>query len=100
MKKVPLLLMLLCAASLLAAPVTKKTARKEKTVAPRDYANTLATLQTDMGDITVKFFYDKAPHHVQNFVLDLPRQSVFGLRRGRLRHGCRRQDRGGSARRE
>ena len=35
---------------------------------PRDYANTLATLQTDMGDITLKFFYDKAPHHVQNFV--------------------------------
>ena len=35
---------------------------------PRDYANTLATLQTDMGDITIKFFYDKAPHHVQNFV--------------------------------
>jgi peptidyl-prolyl cis-trans isomerase B (cyclophilin B) len=67
-KKVPLILMLLCAASLLAAPVTKKTARKEKPVAPRDYANTLATLQTDMGDITVKFFYDKAPHHVQNFV--------------------------------
>jgi peptidyl-prolyl cis-trans isomerase B (cyclophilin B) len=68
-KKVPLILMLLCAASVLAAPAAKKkTARKEKSVAPRDYANTLATLQTDMGDITVKFFYDKAPHHVQNFV--------------------------------
>ncbi|HEY7114452.1 MAG TPA: peptidylprolyl isomerase [Thermoanaerobaculia bacterium] len=35
---------------------------------PRDYANTLATLQTDMGDITIKFFYDKAPNHVKNFV--------------------------------
>src|SRR5207245_2378154 len=35
---------------------------------PRDYANTLATLQTDMGDITIKFFYDKAPRHVTNFV--------------------------------
>jgi cyclophilin family peptidyl-prolyl cis-trans isomerase len=34
----------------------------------RDYANTLATLQTDTGDITLKFYYDKAPHHVQNFV--------------------------------
>ena len=32
---------------------------------PRDYANTLATLQTDMGDITIKFFYDKAPKHVR-----------------------------------
>ncbi len=69
MKKAPLILLLLCAASVLAAPAAKKkTARKEKTVAPRDYANTLATLQTDMGDITVKFFFDKAPHHVQNFV--------------------------------
>jgi peptidyl-prolyl cis-trans isomerase B (cyclophilin B) len=63
--------MLLCAVSLLAAtPATKKTpARKDKKVAaPRDYANTLATLQTDMGDITIKFFFDKAPRHVQNFV--------------------------------
>jgi peptidyl-prolyl cis-trans isomerase B (cyclophilin B) len=69
-KKVSLVLMLLCAVPLLAAPAAKKkTARKEKKVAtPRDYANTLATLQTDLGDITLKFFYDKAPHHVQNFV--------------------------------
>ncbi|MGH9368471.1 MAG: peptidylprolyl isomerase [Thermoanaerobaculia bacterium] len=36
--------------------------------APRDYANTLATLQTDQGDITIKFLYDKAPRHVENFV--------------------------------
>ncbi|MFN2384995.1 MAG: peptidylprolyl isomerase [Thermoanaerobaculia bacterium] len=28
----------------------------------------MATLQTDMGDITLKFFYDKAPKHVENFV--------------------------------
>ncbi len=72
MKKVALVLMLLCAVPMLAtaAPAAKKkTARKEKKVAtPRDYANTLATLQTDKGDITIKFFYDKAPHHVQNFV--------------------------------
>jgi len=70
-KKIALVLTLLCAAPLLAAPVAqrKKPSKKEKSVtSPRDYANTLATLQTDMGDITVKFFYDKAPHHVQNFV--------------------------------
>ncbi|HEV2064397.1 MAG TPA: peptidylprolyl isomerase [Thermoanaerobaculia bacterium] len=36
--------------------------------APRDYANTLATLQTEQGDITIKFLYDKAPNHVKNFV--------------------------------
>jgi len=71
-KKVVLALMLLCAVPLLAATAAqkKKPSKKEKAVAtsPRDYANTLATLQTDMGDITLKFYYDKAPHHVQNFV--------------------------------
>jgi len=70
-KRVFLVLTLLCAVPLLAAPApAKKTAGKEKkkVASPRDYANTLATLQTDMGDITMKFFYDKAPHHVQNFV--------------------------------
>ena len=72
MKKTALVLTLLCAVPLLAATAAqkKKTSKKEKAVAtsPRDYANTLATLQTDMGDITLKFYYDKAPHHVQNFV--------------------------------
>jgi cyclophilin family peptidyl-prolyl cis-trans isomerase len=71
-KKVALVLTLLCAVPLLAATAAqkKKPSKKEKAVAtsPRDYANTLATLQTDMGDITLKFYYDKAPHHVQNFV--------------------------------
>jgi peptidyl-prolyl cis-trans isomerase B (cyclophilin B) len=75
-KKFFLLMTLLCAVALLAlpaaqaAPAAKKSAGKEKkkVATPRDYANTLATLQTDMGDITMKFFYDKAPHHVQNFV--------------------------------
>jgi peptidyl-prolyl cis-trans isomerase B (cyclophilin B) len=39
-----------------------------KKVAARDYANTIAVLQTDMGDITLKFYYDKAPKHVENFI--------------------------------
>ena len=69
MKRSFLILMLLCAVPLLAAPAArKKTSGKEKKVAARDYANTLATLQTDLGDITIKFFYDKAPNHVTNFV--------------------------------
>jgi peptidyl-prolyl cis-trans isomerase B (cyclophilin B) len=70
-KRVFPVLMLLCAVPLFAAPAAaKKTAGKEKkkVTSPRDYANTLATLQTDMGDITIKFLYDKAPRHVQNFV--------------------------------
>lgn len=40
----------------------------KKKVTARDYANTIAILQTDMGDITLKFHYDKAPKHVENFV--------------------------------
>jgi peptidyl-prolyl cis-trans isomerase B (cyclophilin B) len=48
-----------------AAPT--KASGKEKKMS-RDYANTLATIQTDVGDIRIKFYYDKAPKHVQNFV--------------------------------
>ena len=59
-------LLLACAAALTAQPAGKgKTAVSS---APRDYANTLATLQTEQGDITIKFLYDKAPNHVKNFV--------------------------------
>jgi cyclophilin family peptidyl-prolyl cis-trans isomerase len=60
----------LCVTALLAAATGfAQTAKKGKKMnAPRDYANTLATLQTDQGDIAIKFFYDKAPNHVKNFV--------------------------------
>ncbi len=59
-------LLLACAAALMAQPAGKgKTAVSS---APRDYANTLATLQTEQGDITIKFLYGKAPNHVKNFV--------------------------------
>ena len=58
-----MVLMIACALPLGAA----QTKGKGKKVA-RDYANTIATLQTDMGDIQIKFFYDKAPKHVENFV--------------------------------
>ena len=52
-----------------ALAVSGQAAQKgKKKVASRDYANTLAVLQTDMGDITLKFYYDKAPKHVENFV--------------------------------
>jgi peptidyl-prolyl cis-trans isomerase B (cyclophilin B) len=63
---------LVCAAALLAATAglaqTAKKGKKKMTSAPRDYANTLATVQTDQGDITIKFLYDKAPKHVENFI--------------------------------
>jgi peptidyl-prolyl cis-trans isomerase B (cyclophilin B) len=57
-------ILLLCAVAATGA-AQKKGKNK---VAPRDYANTLAILQTDMGDITLKFHYDVAPHHVENFI--------------------------------
>ncbi len=43
--------------------------KKEKKAAKvRDYAKTLAVLKTSQGEITIKFFYDKAPNHVKNFI--------------------------------
>lgn len=56
-----------------AAAAQKKAApkkKKEKKVSskPRDYAKTLAVLKTSQGDVTVRFFPDKAPGHVKNFV--------------------------------
>lgn len=70
-RKIQLAITLACAVAVLGsaagfAQVAKKG--KKMTPAPRDYANTIATLQTDMGDIAIKFFYDKAPKHVENFI--------------------------------
>jgi len=70
-KKAALALLLACALPVLAAPAPAKKApagKEKKMTTPRDYANTLVTLQTDLGDITIKFLYDKAPKHVENFV--------------------------------
>jgi peptidyl-prolyl cis-trans isomerase B (cyclophilin B) len=53
-------------------PSSKKAAAKKKKdtkpLKPRDYSKTLAILHTPQGDITLKFFYDKAPNHVKNFI--------------------------------
>jgi len=59
-------LLLACGMPLAAAQATKGKGKGTKV--PRDYANTIATLQTDMGDIQIKFLYDKAPKHVENFI--------------------------------
>ena len=58
-------LLLACAAAVSAQTDGKG---KKAVSASRDYANTLATIQTEAGDITIKFFNDKAPNHVKNFV--------------------------------
>ncbi len=49
------------------APATKKE-KKKVAPKPRDYAKTLAVLKTSQGDVTIRFFLDKAPGHVKNFV--------------------------------
>jgi peptidyl-prolyl cis-trans isomerase B (cyclophilin B) len=66
MKKVAFVLILLFALPLAAAQAKK--GKKPVAAVPRDYDNTLATLQTDAGDITIRFFHDKAPKHVENFI--------------------------------
>jgi peptidyl-prolyl cis-trans isomerase B (cyclophilin B) len=66
-RRIALPLLLVLVFSIAAAPKTGK-GKKAVATTPRDYANTLATLKTDMGDMTIKFFYDKAPRHVENFI--------------------------------
>jgi peptidyl-prolyl cis-trans isomerase B (cyclophilin B) len=62
--KIAVVLALLCFLAVSGAEAQKG----KKKVTARDYANTLAVLKTDEGDITIKFHYDKAPKHVENFI--------------------------------
>lgn len=41
-----------------------------------EYTNKVADIQTDLGTITVRFFPDKAPNHVRNFI-DLAQQGYY-----------------------
>jgi cyclophilin family peptidyl-prolyl cis-trans isomerase len=70
MRKLTIVLTLLLALPVMAATQANVKGKGKKPVSstPRDYANTLATLQTDAGDITIHFFHDKAPKHAENFV--------------------------------
>jgi peptidyl-prolyl cis-trans isomerase B (cyclophilin B) len=64
--RIAMALLLVAAVSFAVAQEAKQGGKGKKVA--RDYANTIATLQTDMGDIQIKFYYDKAPKHVENFV--------------------------------
>ncbi len=64
------------------APAPKAPKKETKVAKVRDYAHTLAVLKTSQGDVTLRFFYDKAPNHVKNF-LDL---SAKGFYDGTLFH--------------
>ena len=78
-RRLALALALLVAALPAAAQAPKKESKVTKS---RDYAHTLAILKTSQGDVTVRFFSDKAPNHVRNFV-DL---SAKGFYDGTLFH--------------
>jgi len=51
-------------------------ARKGKKSMHYDPARTEATLKTSLGDITIRFFPDKAPNHVKNFI-ELASKGVY-----------------------
>ncbi len=60
-----------------AAPAKPKRRAAPKAGAKvRDYAHTLADVHTSQGDFTVRFFYDRAPNHVKNF-LDLAASGFY-----------------------
>lgn len=65
---------LLVAGAVLASPARK--AKKKVHSEQPDPAHTEAVLETDMGDITIKFFPDKAPLHVKNFI-ELAERGVY-----------------------
>src|SRR5271169_1847694 len=60
-------LLVLTSASSLAAAAKPKKKTPVKTV-PHDYAHAVAILHTERGDVTIRFFFDRAPNHVKNFV--------------------------------
>ena len=72
------------AASSAAAPTPAKPKKKPapKTAKAHDYARTSALLHTSQGDVTIRFFHDRAPNHVKNFV-DL---AASGFYNGTLFH--------------
>jgi peptidyl-prolyl cis-trans isomerase B (cyclophilin B) len=51
-----------------AAPAKPKKKGTPKAAKTRDYPRTFALLHTSQGDFTIRFFYDRAPNHVKNFV--------------------------------
>lgn len=72
----------LLAAAIPVVALAQAKKKETKVTKPRDYAHTLAVLKTSQGDVTVRFFHDKAPGHVKNFI-DL---SAKGFYDGTLFH--------------
>lgn len=51
-----------------AAPAKPKKKPAKAAAKARDDARTLALLHTSQGDVTIRFFHDRAPNHVKNFL--------------------------------
>jgi len=62
------LLVLASASSLAAAAKPKPKKKPPVRTAPHDYAHAVAILRTERGDVTIRFFFDRAPNHVKNFI--------------------------------
>jgi peptidyl-prolyl cis-trans isomerase B (cyclophilin B) len=60
--------LVLSAASSLGAAAKGKPKKKPVKTVVHDYAHALAILHTERGDVTIRFFFDRAPNHVKNFV--------------------------------
>jgi cyclophilin family peptidyl-prolyl cis-trans isomerase len=61
--------LVLGSASSFAAAAKPKPKKKPPAKAmPHDYAHAMAILHTERGDVTIRFFFDRAPNHVKNFI--------------------------------
>ncbi len=59
----------LAAAPALAQSQAQSRRKKpERMTRPKDPARTLAVFHTSQGEITIRFFFDRAPNHVRNFI--------------------------------
>jgi peptidyl-prolyl cis-trans isomerase B (cyclophilin B) len=76
------LLVLSSAGDLVAAARPKAKKKVPSKAVPPDYAHATAVLHTERGDVTIRFFADRAPNHVRNFV-DL---AISGFYDGTLFH--------------
>ncbi|HMA30060.1 MAG TPA: peptidylprolyl isomerase [Thermoanaerobaculia bacterium] len=54
--------------SLAAAAKPKPRKKAPVRTAPVAYSRAMAVLHTERGDVTIRFFYDRAPNHVKNFI--------------------------------
>src|SRR5512141_727634 len=54
--------------SLAAAAKPKPKKKPPVKAVPHDPAHALAVLHTERGDVTIRFFFDRAPNHVKNFI--------------------------------